>query len=112
MLESTPTMPEEQKFMGKRTKIVGTLGPSSSDYETQKKLVESGLNIARLNFSHGDHATHMKNINSIRKIASELSMIKACDDLLKKNIRVDPVQFPLLAPCENFYHVLYNVCVL
>ena len=44
-----------------------------------------------------------------RKIASELSMIKACDDLLKKNIRVDPVQFPLLAPCEDYRVMMQDV---
>ena len=89
MLESTPTIPKEQKFMGKRTKIVGTLGPSSSDYETQKKLVESGLNIARLNFSHGDHATHLKNINSIRKIAEEFKKpVAILQDLQGPKIRV------------------------
>ena len=51
-------------------------------------------------------------ITKDRKIASELSMIKACDDLLKKNIRVDPSQFPLLAPCENYRSMMENVAVV
>ena len=51
-------------------------------------------------------------ITKDRKIASELSMIKACDDLLKKNIRVDPAQFPLLAPCENYRSMMENVAVV
>jgi|TARA_B100000674_G_C37948736_1_gene966211 hypothetical protein len=48
-------------------------------------------------------------ITKDRKIASELSMIKACDDLLKKNIRVDPIQFPLLAPCEDYRAMMEKV---
>ena len=51
-------------------------------------------------------------ITKDRKIASELSMIKACDDLLKKNIRVDPAQFPLLAPCENYRAMMENVALV
>ena len=51
-------------------------------------------------------------ITKDRKIASELSMIKACDDLLKKNIRVDPAQFPLLAPCENYRVMMEDVAVV
>ena len=50
-------------------------------------------------------------ITKDRKIASELSMIKACDDLLKKNIRVDPAQFPLLAPCEKYRAMMQTVAV-
>jgi len=41
-----------------RTKIVCTLGPASSSPEALKSLIESGLNVARINFSHGDHETH------------------------------------------------------
>lgn len=73
----------------RHTKIIGTLGPSSSDYETQVKLVEAGLNIARLNFSHGDHDTHLKNIQSIREISKETGKTVAIlQDLQGPKIRV------------------------
>ena len=73
----------------RHTKIIGTLGPSSSDYETQKALVEAGLNIARLNFSHGDHDTHLKNIESIRQIAKETGKsVAILQDLQGPKIRV------------------------
>jgi pyruvate kinase len=52
-------------------KIVGTIGPSSSDEKVLRKLIESGLNIARLNFSHGEHAVHLKNLETIRRISAE-----------------------------------------
>lgn len=54
----------------KKTKIVCTIGPASESLETLEKLIESGMNVARLNFSHGDHAEHLARIKNIRK-ASE-----------------------------------------
>ena len=48
-------------------------------------------------------------IRNDRKIASELSMIRACDDLLKKGIRVDPKQFPQLAPCAIYRDMMKDV---
>ncbi|MEY4632152.1 MAG: hypothetical protein RIQ81_2272 [Pseudomonadota bacterium] len=55
----------------RHTKIVGTLGPSSSDEETLRGLIRAGLNVARLNFSHGDHETHRKNVELVRRISRE-----------------------------------------
>lgn len=73
----------------RHTKIIGTLGPSSSTPEIQKELIEAGLNIARLNFSHGDHETHLKNIESIRRISKELGKTVAIlQDLQGPKIRV------------------------
>ena len=48
-------------------------------------------------------------ISKDRTVASELSMLKACDDLLQKKIRVDPKQFPSLAPCENYRVMMNNI---
>ena len=42
----------------KKTKIVCTIGPGSESTETLTKLLEAGMNVARLNFSHGDHEEH------------------------------------------------------
>lgn len=57
----------------RQTKIVGTLGPASNNPETYRKLVEAGLNVTRLNFSHGNHEEHLNNINLIRQVSEELS---------------------------------------
>ena len=54
----------------RRAKIVATLGPATSDYETVESLVRAGLDVARLNLSHGDHATHERNFEYVRR-ASE-----------------------------------------
>lgn len=51
----------------RKTKIVCTIGPVSNDIETLCQLIDAGMNVARLNFSHGDHETHLKTIKNIRK---------------------------------------------
>lgn len=75
-INPTPTVQGMRVFSEDRRpvrhcKIVGTLGPASSDEKTLRELIESGLDIARLNFSHGDHELHLKNIETIRKLAKE-----------------------------------------
>lgn len=54
--------------LGKRTKIVCTLGPASHDVEQLAALVEAGMNVCRLNFSHGTHEDHAELIKRIRKV--------------------------------------------
>ncbi len=55
----------------KRTKIVATVGPVSKNYEMLKKMGEAGVNIFRLNFSHGNHEDHGKVIQNIKKLNKE-----------------------------------------
>ncbi len=55
----------------RRTKIVCTIGPSSSDPDVMLKLVEAGMNVARLNFSHGTHDMHRENYKKLREIAEK-----------------------------------------
>ena len=50
----------------KRTKIVATLGPASSTKEVIIEMHEKGLNVCRLNFSHGEHSIHQANIEMIK----------------------------------------------
>jgi pyruvate kinase len=56
----------------KKTKIVCTIGPASENPEVFKTLVESGLDVARLNFSHGSHEEHLARILMIKKVRAEL----------------------------------------
>ncbi|MCC5910207.1 MAG: pyruvate kinase [Clostridiaceae bacterium] len=58
----------------KRTKIVCTLGPASDKKEVLKQLVQSGLNVARLNFSHGDHEEQGARIRTIKEVREELNV--------------------------------------
>ena len=55
----------------RRTKIVATLGPASSAPGMIKQLIEAGVNVFRLNMSHGDHDFHRESFNNIRRIADE-----------------------------------------
>ncbi len=56
----------------RRTKIVATLGPSSCDNHTIRHLIESGVNVFRLNMSHGNHEDHQQTYENVRNIAKEL----------------------------------------
>ena len=55
----------------RRTKIICTLGPSSSDPVTVGKMLDAGMNVARLNFSHGTHESHRKYIDMIKEIRQQ-----------------------------------------
>ena len=55
----------------RRTKIVCTIGPASNSEEMLKKLVHSGMNVARLNFSHGTHAYHKETMDRLKRVRQE-----------------------------------------
>jgi pyruvate kinase len=75
--------------MNKRTKIVCTIGPASSSEEKIRALIEAGMNVARLNFSHGTHEDHAEVIQRIRTISAELDVpIAILQDLQGPKIRV------------------------
>ncbi len=58
----------------KKTKIVATIGPASENKETLGEMIKSGLNVARLNFSHGEHSWHQKIIGDLRSLSEEMKM--------------------------------------
>lgn len=77
----------------RKTKIVCTLGPASCDRNTLKAMAEAGMDVVRLNFSHGDHATHQNYIRTIREVASELKRpIAILQDLQGPKIRVGEME--------------------
>lgn len=55
----------------KKTKIVATMGPASEDKDTLRKMMREGVNVCRLNFSHGSHDDHQKIISTIRELNEE-----------------------------------------
>ncbi len=72
----------------KRTKIIATVGPACSKYETLCALVEAGADIFRLNFSHGTHEDHEKVIQNIRKLNLEYGLnVTILQDLQGPKIR-------------------------
>lgn len=58
----------------RKTKIVCTLGPASSDEQTITKMCLAGMNVARLNFSHGTHKDQLERINTIKKVREKLGI--------------------------------------
>lgn len=58
----------------RKTKIICTIGPSSENPETLKKLCQAGMNVARLNFSHGTYPEHQKKIDLIKQVREELNV--------------------------------------
>jgi len=65
----------------KHTKIVATIGPASRDPDVLRAMIRAGMNVARINFSHGDHKTHGETIDDIRRLAAEEDTVVAvlCD---------------------------------
>jgi pyruvate kinase len=77
----------------RRTKIVATIGPASSSPERLRALISKGLNVARINFSHGKAKDHLKTIRFIRKISGQLKKpVAILGDLCGPKIRVGEFQ--------------------
>ena len=73
----------------RRTKIVATLGPASNDADTIARLIQAGVNVFRLNMSHGEHASHRETFQCVRRLAEEANRyIAILADLAGPKIRV------------------------
>ena len=57
----------EPDYSKKRTKMICTIGPACDNVETLVKMIDLGMNCARLNFSHGDHKTHAKTVDNLKE---------------------------------------------
>jgi pyruvate kinase len=79
--------------MDRRTKIVCTLGPTSSDPDTIQSLVRAGMDVARMNFSHGSHEEHQERVHRVREAAqAEGRVVTILQDLQGPKIRVGEMQ--------------------
>lgn len=77
----------------RRTKIVCTIGPASGSHSKIKSLVQAGMNLARLNFSHGSYEAHEEYIHTIRKVAAETELpIAIVQDLPGRKLRTGELQ--------------------
>jgi pyruvate kinase len=59
--------------VNRKAKIVATIGPSSQEKPVLRQLIDAGIDVARLNFSHGTHAEHQEKIESIRRLSAEFN---------------------------------------
>jgi pyruvate kinase len=78
--------------IARRTKIVATVGPACRDEETLSRLVQAGVDVFRINFSHGEHIEHHQAIQCIRKISARLEHpIAILQDLQGPKIRIGEI---------------------
>ena len=77
----------------RKTKIVITVGPATSSLEMIKKLIKKGVNVFRLNFSHGDHETHANTIKTIRQASKELNKeVAILQDISGPKVRIGKIE--------------------
>jgi len=82
-----------EKVSFNKTKIVATVGPASSSKEMLRALIKEGVDVFRLNFSHGTHEDHLKVITNVRQLNEELgTRICLLQDLQGPKIRVNEMQ--------------------
>ncbi|MCL1599680.1 MAG: pyruvate kinase, partial [Actinomycetia bacterium] len=75
--------------MHRKTKIIATLGPATSTPEAIEKLITRGMNVARLNFSHGEHQEHEARYTLVRRISSDMGVpVAVMQDIQGPKIRV------------------------
>ena len=58
----------------RKTKIICTIGPASESEDMIRELCKAGMNVARLNFSHGSHEEHKARVETIKKVRTELNL--------------------------------------
>lgn len=82
-----------EKVSYNKTKIVATVGPASNSKEMLRALVKEGVDVFRLNFSHGKHEDHLKVIQYVREINKEMgTTVSLLQDLQGPKIRVDEME--------------------
>src|SRR5210317_1205615 len=90
----------------RKAKIVATLGPSSNDLETIKKVIAAGMNVARLNMSHGTYEQHSELIKNIREASKAMGIeVAILQDLQGPKIRVGTLDKELDLQKGSRWHV-------
>ena len=93
IIERAEHRPSIHGALGKRTKIVATIGPASQDRPVLRRMILAGLDVVRLNFSHGDYDTHATVIERVRELSHELDVpIAILGDLRGPRIRVGEIE--------------------
>ena len=76
-----------------KTKIVATLGPAVNSKKVLKQLLDEGVNVLRINFSHGNHGDHLKRITNIRSVEKEIGCnVAILADLQGPKFRIGEVE--------------------
>lgn len=93
-MTSTSNITEvKTRISDRRSKIVATIGPATRGRDNLKQAIISGMNVARLNFSHGDHGVHLEVIKNIRELSQSLGApVAILQDLQGPKIRVGKLE--------------------
>ena len=92
--------------MNRKAKIVATIGPASQDESILEHLILAGVNVARMNFSHGTHEEHAEHIAAIRRISEKLNIsVGILQDLQGPKIRVGQLPAPLQLSAGEIVHL-------
>jgi len=76
-----------------KTKIIATIGPACSSYAMLRKIIEAGVDVCRINFSHGEHSEHLEVINRVRQINQEIGTnICILGDLQGPKLRIGEIE--------------------
>jgi len=93
----------------RKTKIVCIIGPASSSYEEIEQLIKNGMDVARLNFSHGNYEEHLQKIKYIRQASLEIGKpIAILQDLGGPKIRIGKIKKEPAFLKENSSFILTN----
>jgi len=92
-----------------KTKIVCTIGPASNSYEKIEKLIQEGMDVARLNFSHGSHEEHHQVIENIRRASLKANeSVAILQDLGGPKIRIGEIEKEPIFLKEGSSFILTN----
>jgi pyruvate kinase len=95
---------------GRKTKIVATLGPASNSRESVRAIIEAGVNVVRMNFSHGTHEDHKRTYDLVREEAADLKKhIAVFVDLCGPKVRIGTLQGGEVYIKEGTFVDLYHL---
>jgi len=95
-----------------KTKIVATIGPATSSTENLEKIIRAGVDVCRLNFSHGEHSVHLEVADRIREINQRLgSHIAILQDLQGPKLRIGKVDGEMMLKDGDPIHITTVECI-
>ncbi len=98
--------------MYKRTKIVATIGPASNSKEQIAAMIEAGMNVARLNFSHGTHKEHLRVIEIIRNLTGKDHYIGILQDIAGPKIRIGEIEGDIVELAKGQQFILTEEIII
>jgi pyruvate kinase len=97
--------------MMRKCKIVATIGPASQDYGSLEQMIKAGMNVVRLNFSHGTHEDHQAVFLKTREISKKLNLpVGILQDLQGPKLRIGILDTPVSLTKDELVHLVPQAC--